>query len=195
MCLSAIGDGASLPALNRAKNTGQSLTDLSNVLDTCTLENYGESQGKRCGSCCFKDLSLDWDCTAWVLSNCGTGEIIDFQCPPRGQSTNEDGKVCVELDCWSLNKACDHEPEDDLLDPCDDPCAICQQLRKDLLYCIRSKPLLGWGNSGKSARYGNLDANELRKEIRHYAKLCRKKMGRPRRIKIPCVEYCPPQCK
>ncbi len=189
MCISAIGEGATEPLLNRYRNTGN-FSDISNVLDTCTLENYGESQGQRCGSCCF-DLLATVKIRALVLHNCETGEIIDFQCPAKGLSCPED-KHCLDMTCWTLNKQCDAVAEPGLtLDPCQ-PCETLCSLERIELQCVdkTNLPTIAWRNGPKGATSQRLEWDALQELICKYRSRCLETLCRPARTGLTFRPRC-----
>lgn len=181
MCLSAIGAGDNLnPTLNRHKNTGVPIGDVSNVLDTCPLINYGESNGARCGSCCFEQIEDPCLIGALVLHNCETGEILDFQCPPMGLSCPEDGEcsgnVLVEMECWELNPHCQQDEEPSIsFDICEDACSICVKL-EHLLLINATGYLVSWRNGPKSETH-RFDKDCVMDLLRIYQGRCRPRCG------------------
>lgn len=172
MCLSAIGSGVTNPVLNRYKNTNVPVTQISNLLATCALDNYGESNGERCGSCCFEGVDNPNLISALVLHNCETGEILDFQCPPKNL-TCPDGQVCVEMSCWTLNKQCATESDDEIsFDLCEDPCSVCDKLELLLLNCVKGQ-WISWRNANKSVSRERANIDLLKMLRNEYRARCR----------------------
>lgn len=173
MCLSAIGEGATNPRLNSYKNTGVSIDHVSNVLATSAIENYGESQGQRCGSVCFEGVDQHNIC-ALILHNCETGEIIDFQCPPKGVTCPDD-LVCIELKCWNTTHC---KTEVDIQPTCIDPCAKCDEILVKLSQCDAS--VKSWKNADKSESYDTSGQSfeGLQKQYQFWLKKCRARCGK-----------------
>ena len=160
-CITALGEGATNPILNKYKNTGVTASELDG-LATCTLEDYGESKGLRCGSCCFESISNPRTICALVLHNCATGEIIDWQIPPKGLSCPEgEDVVCLDLTKWCLPNYCP-PPENVEVDlACMDPCKLWKQLRQARLMLLVEKCQVSWKTGSKSGSYRPQDYNAL----------------------------------
>ena len=170
MCLSAIGSGINNPTLNRAKNQCTPVTEISNYLGTCPLQNYGEIGGERCADqCCFEDIPAANNVHALVLHECDSGKIIDFQCPPKGLSCPDD-VVCVDMTCWQTSHCTKPEPEVDLA--CMDPCKLWHTLRQARLQMLAEKCTVSWRNGSKAGSYRPQDYNELLCEETNARQMC-----------------------
>ena len=187
-CLSAIGSGSSAATINQQVNASHGLIEnISNVVATVPLENFGPSDGVWCAdTACFEDIENANQICAIFIHECDAGKILDWQSPVQGHSC-PDGQLCIDLTCFKIRGEC--SPKPDPIEECEHPCVTCDRIRKCILEAAKGATA-SWSNNGKSTSFVKADIPELRKELTYYRRLCDQARCIPKRSRR--LPYRPP---
>ena len=189
-CLSVIAETVTPVEVNRIYNSASkniSVLPSGAILETVALENFGIVDNKWCADqVCLQNVTDIMEICGYILHECETGKMIDYQIPAEGLSCLEDGTICIDLSCWEVHDGCPPTSQSDLdpfLELLCDPCRACTAIEALILQVAMQQRVVSWSFAGKSVTLKQPNTQNLYKLLCLYQGKCQSQRARE------CGEY------